>query len=267
MNPSGEITNYVYHLYGDDETLLTEAAYSIGTLLKRSDPKKTRIVFYTDRPEKIRSWPVICESIAGQIDEMKGPLVFGFRIKLCCLLKCAGTFPGNIVHMDTDTIVQKPVQKLVDKLGKGRAVMYCREILGNRFPHFDGFQMQFPDGLKYGYGPESRMFNAGVIGIHRDDLKILKAALAMCDALLLQGKRDHAEQFAMSEALRIYGLKILEARSVVAHYYRISATKYMEHQFQKLASRSKTELWNLGRPIPYSYPRIQLFKLMEKFRK
>ena len=208
MNASGEITNYVYHLYGGDEILLAEASYSIGTLLKQIDPKNSRIIFYTDRPEKIRSLPVICESIAAQINEMRGAFEFGFRVKLCCLLKCSESFPGNIVYLDSDTIMKKPMQKLVARLGNGRAMMYCRERLGERFPHFEGFQMQLPDGLKYSYGPESRMFNAGVIGIHRDDVKILKAALAICDGLLLEGRRDHAEQFAMSEAFRIYGLKI-----------------------------------------------------------
>ena len=268
MQTSGEITNYVYHLYGDDEIFFAEASYSIGTLLKKIDPANSRVVVFTDRPAKFASMPVVCESIAGQVDDMKGPSGFGFRVKLCCILKCAEAFPGNIIYLDCDTIVTGQIQKLADKLGNGRALMYRRERLAGRFPQFDGFQAQLSGGVKYNYGAESAMFNAGVIGVHRDDAKALKTALAICDALLLQGRKNHVcEQFAVSEALRVSGLEILEAHKATAHYNRNSAKKYMHNQISRLASRSKRELWNFDRPIPYSYPRIQLFKFIGKICK
>jgi hypothetical protein len=47
----------------------------------------------------------------------------------------------------------------------------------------------------------------------------------------------------------------------------ISPTRYMQNQFLRLVARSKREPWDFDRPMPYSYPRIQLFKLMEKIRK
>jgi hypothetical protein len=265
MQTSGEITNYVYHLYGDDEIFLAEASYSIGTLLKKISPANSRVIVFTDRPAKFASMPVLCESIAGQVDGMKGPSGFGFRVKLCCILKCAEIFPGNIIYLDCDTIVTGQIQKLADRLGNGRALMYRQEKLAGRFSQFEGFQMQLPDGVKYNYGPESVMFNAGIIGVCHDDAKILKTALAICDGLLLQGRKNHVcEQFAVSEALRISGLEILEADKFVAHYNRTSAKKYMHAQF---AARSKERPLDFDRPIPYSYPRIQLFKLMEKICK
>ena len=265
MQTRGEITNYVYHLYGDEEIFLAEASYSIGTLLKKINRPNSRVIVFTDQPTRLHSMPVVCESIAGQIDKMKGPSGFGFRVKLCCILKCAEIFPGNIVYLDCDTIVTGQIQKLADKLGSGRALMYRRERLAGRFPQFENFHTQLPNGMKYKYGPKSAMFNAGVIGVHRDDAKVLQTALDICDALLLEGRKNHVcEQFAVSEALRISGLEILATDKFVAHYNRTSAKRYMHTQF---AARSKEKIRDFDRPIPYSYPRVQLFKLMEKICK
>jgi hypothetical protein len=262
------MTNFVYLLFGDEEIYLAEASYSIGMLLKRINPDKSRIIMFTDHPERVRSLPVICESIAGQVNEMKGPFGFGFRVKICSVLKCAESFPGNIIFLDCDTVVKGPIQELADKLGKSHALMYKEERLAGRFPKFEGFQTQLPDGTQYSYGPKSRMFNSGVIGFHRDNAGVLRKALAICDALFLQGRQPHiSEQFAISEAFRLAGLKIVETHHVVAHYYRGSAKRYMHHQLRRFAARTGKELWNLDRPIPYSYSRVQLFKLMGKICK
>ena len=268
IETSNETTNYVYHLYGDEEIFLAEASYSIGTLLKRINPSNSRVIIFTDQPARVRSLPVVCESIADEIKEMTGQSGYIYRIKLCCILKCAENYSGKIVALDCDTIVKGPIQELADKLGKSHALMYKQERFAGRFPQFEGFQTQLPDGVQYSYGPKSWMFNSGVIGFHRDNARVLRNALAICDALLLQGRQPHiCEQFAVSEAFRLAGLKILETHQVVAHYYRGSAKRYMHHQLHRFAGRTGKELWNLDRPIPYSYPRVQLFKLMGKICK
>jgi hypothetical protein len=265
MRGSRQITNYVYHLYGDDEIFLTEAAYSIGTLAKRINPQTARIILFTDRPERVRALPVTCESIAGEIDAMRGPSGFGYRVKLCCILKCIEKYPGNVIYLDCDTIARGPMETLAARLGAGQALMYKQEKLAGRFHQFEGFQTQLPGGEPYVYGPQSCMFNAGVVGLHRDNADTIRTALSICDALLLQGRRNHVcEQFAVSEAFRLAGLKILEAHPFVMHYYRGSAKRYMHHQFLRFAARSKSELWDPDRPIPYSYPRVQMFKWLGK---
>ncbi len=259
------MTNYVYHLYGDEEIFRTEASYSIGTLLKRITPGRSRVILFTDRPDRNRSWPVISESIAGEIDQMRGESGYGYRVKLCCLVKCAERYPGNIVYLDCDTIVRGPIEAMAESLGASDALMYRQERLAGRFPQFEGFQIPLPGGAAYRYGPESWMFNAGVIGLHHDHAPVLKTALAICDALLLQQRRNQVcEQFAVSEAFRLAGLRVRAAHPIIAHYYRSSAKRYMHEQLGRLAARSDRELWNCDRPIPYSYPRVQFFKLMGK---
>jgi|SRR5215469_6537182 len=261
MQTHSEVTNYVYHLYGEDEIFYTEALYSIGTLLKQTRPENSRIIMFTDRPERFRSMPIVCENIGGQLEEWKGPCNFPYRVKVCCILKCAELFPGNIIYLDCDTIIKGPLGEAAAMLGNGYAMMCLQEKLAGRFPQFEGFEVRLPDGQKYRYGPESWMFNAGVIGVSRDDAKVLKNALVICDNLLLQQRRVHVcEQFAVSEALRIAGLKIREARKWIIHYYRWSAKQYVHDKFPAYRASLTRELWNFDRPLPYSYARVQLHK-------
>jgi len=207
------------------------------------------------------SLPITCESIAGQLEDWKGPHGFGYRVKLCCILKCAEVYPGNILYLDCDTIIRRPPAGLAARLADGCAIMYRREKLIGRFPQFDGFQTRLPGGDDYRYGPDSCMFNAGVVGLRRSDAGAIRTALALCDALLEQGRGIHVcEQFAVSEAFRLAGLKMVEAHPAVAHYYRTSAKRYMHHHLSRLDGN----LWDFDRPIPYSYPRVQWFKLMRK---
>lgn len=259
-------TNYVYHLYGEDEVFFREFSYSLKTLVKHTDPANSRIVVYTDDPSKFRRMPVVCESIAEELEGMKGPHRFGYRVKLCCILKCAASFPGNILYLDCDTVIRRRLAGLVARLKPGHALMYHQEKLAGRFPQFDGFETLLPDGARYRYGAESWMFNAGVIGLHPDDAKILNNALVICDALLQQGRKAHiCEQFAVSEAFRLAGVTLGETCKEIAHYYRTSAKRYMHEKIQRLAVASAGELWSTGQMIPYSYPRVQIHKLTRKF--
>jgi hypothetical protein len=261
MQSRSEVTNYVYHLYGDDEIFYTEALYSIGTLLKQTRPEDSRIIMFTDRPERFRSLPIVCENIAGEIAEMKGPCNYPYRVKVCCILKCAELFPGNIIYLDCDTIIKKPLREAAEMLGNGYAMMYLQEKLAGRFPQFEGFEVQLSDGQTYRYGHDSWMFNAGVIGVSRGDAKILENALIICDNLLLQQRRNHVcEQFGVSEALRMAGLKIRDARKWIVHYYRSSAKQYVHDKFPGYRAGLKRELWDFERPLPYSYARVQLHK-------
>ena len=86
------MTNYIYLLYGTGNDCYIEAAYSIGTLRKRIDADTARIIVFTDQPERVKDWPVVCESIVGQLPVMFGKASFSHRAKLCAILKCLEKF-------------------------------------------------------------------------------------------------------------------------------------------------------------------------------
>jgi len=258
-----EVTNFLYVLFGDYEPFYAEAAYSIGTLRRHMDPASSRILVFTDNPERIRSWPVTGVSIAEEVNAMKGASGFNFRVKLCCILKCLEDYPGDTVYLDSDTFFKKSPDTWKARWKSDCALMHRRDSLALDDSPFKGLQLRLPDGRDYRYGPESCMFNGGVIGLHRADVAIIKTALVLCDAHLQRAGKHHiCEQLAISEALRISGRKILETDDVITHYYRNSAKKYMRHQISRHITRQGREPWDFNRAIPYSYLRVQWLKLL-----
>jgi hypothetical protein len=105
------------------------------------------------------------------------------------------------------------------------------------------------------------MYNAGVIGLHRDDRELVPLALELCDAILDSGSRIHtAEQFSMSEALRISGNRIVAARGVVTHY--IGHRFYIRAKVGEMSRRTGRPPWDFERLVSYSYLKV---KWLRKF--
>lgn len=253
-------TNYLYNLYGTDENFYLEAAYSIGTLLKRVKADSSRIIVFTDRPEKIQKWPVICEDVAKDLPEMQGATGFIHRTKLCVILRCVEKYSGNVVLMDSDTFVRGDFQHLVERLAPGRAIMDSFESR-NPLPELEGFEATLPDATAYRYTKDSRMCNAGVIGIHRDDAHLIRRALALCDAFLATGLKRHTfEQFAVSEVFRLAATEMVYSREAVTHYFK--AKPYMRKQISRRIRNTAKSPWEFERTIPYSYPYVKILKLV-----
>jgi hypothetical protein len=260
-----ERTNFIYILFGGHEPFYAEAAYSIGTLRRWVKPEDSRIIVFTDDPDKIRSWPVTSVSIAGQIGEMMGEFGFNFRVKLCCILQSLETYSGGTVYLDSDTFFKRSPDALKARLQDGSLLMHRWDSLALDDSPFKGLGLRLPDGSDYHYGPDACVFNSGVVGLRHADAAIIKTALILCDAQLRRAGKHHiCEQLAISEAFRISGRKIAETEDEIAHYYRNSAKKYMRHQISLSATRQNREPWDLERPIPYSYARVQWFKFWNR---
>jgi len=244
------MTNYIYLLYGAEADCYLEAAYSIGTLRRQLGAASARIIVYTDQPELVKDWPVECESIAGQLADMRGKADFSHRAKLCAIQKCFEKYPGNVMYLDSDTSVHGNTEALARRLAAGTGIMYLFECLNPEIG-LSGFHAQLADGLAYRFSAHSQMYNAGVIGLHRDDRKVVSLALELCDAILDSGKRRHTmEQFAVSEAMRISNLKVLEAHSVIKHY--LQHKYYLRAKIRTRLQETGQSPWQFEKPIPHS---------------
>ena len=252
------MTNYIYLLYGADDEIYTEAAYGVGTLVKRIDAADSRIIVFTDQPDKVKDWPVQCESIAGQLETLRGKTGFAHRIKLCVMIKLFELYPGNMIFLDSDTFVQGNMAKLAAQLSPGTAIMHCFEC---RNPEIglSGFRTTLAGDRPYRFTADSQMYNSGVVGLHRDNRAVLNLALELCDALLIFGSRIHTvEQFSISEALRISGLKVLEARRVVNHY--LAHRIYLRAKIHEMVRQTGRAPWAFERPVSYSYLKVKWLK-------
>ena len=245
------MTNFIYLLYGTGEDCYLEAAYSIGTLKKWFNPASARIIVFTDQPGKIKDWPVVCESITGELAAMRGRTNFNHRAKLGVILKCFGKYPGNVIYLDSDTIIRGDIAALAGRLASGTAIMHIFESR-NPFSELSGFEARLSDRVVYRYSPDSWMYNAGVIGIHHTNQFLVGRALELCDALLDFGSRKHTvEQFSISETLRISDVKILEAHRMVAHY--VSHKPYVHEKISEMIRKTGKPAWAFERDVSYSY--------------
>jgi hypothetical protein len=258
------MTNYIYLIYGDSEDSYTEAAYSIGTL-KRRLAADSQIVVFTDRPEKIKDWPVVCESVAGELAAMRGKKDFSHRAKLGAILKCFERHPGNVIYLDSDTFIRGDIEGLAARLAPGTAIMHRFECVNPELGLAE-FQTTLAGGIHYRFSAESQMFNAGVIGLHCDDVRLIRIALELCDAILeFGGTRIHtSEQFAVSEAMRICGIKMLEARRVIEHY--INHRFYIRAKVRERTAKTGRQPWAFERPIPYAYLMVYWLRKFGRYR-
>lgn len=244
------MTNYIYLLYGSDDDCYNEAAYSIGTLRQRMDKDSSRIIVYTDQPGRVIDWPVVCETITGQLPAMRGKADFSHRAKLGVIQKCFEKYSGNVIYLDSDTSVHGDIDALAEQLNRGTGIMYLFEC---RNPEIGlaGFKTQFADGSTYCFSADSQMYNAGVIGLHHDDQKLVVRALELCDAILDFGSRRHTvEQFSVSETMRISNLKVLEAKVAIRHY--LQHKYYMRAKVRELIKKTGQQPWQIENPIRYS---------------
>ncbi len=244
------MTNYIYLLYGTGDECYTEAAYCIGTLRRRVAAASARIIVYTDAPEKVKDWPVVTESVAGQLAAMRGKTDFSHRAKLCVILKCFEKYPGNVIFLDSDTFVREDIGKLARRLSSGTAIMHLFES-ENPEIGVAGFQTLLAGKISYRFTSAAQMHNSGVIGLHRDNREVVSLALELCDAILDFGRRLHtAEQFSIGEALRISNVKILEARSAVTHY--VQNKFYMRGKIYEMIRQTGRPPWQFENLISYS---------------
>jgi hypothetical protein len=117
------MTNYIYLTYGSSDYRYLEMAYAIGTLFKKIDAASSRVIVFTDQPERVTGWPVICESIANELADMQGPKRFNHRAKLCVILRCLERYPGNVLLMDSDTFVKGDIQGLTRLIAPGKTIL------------------------------------------------------------------------------------------------------------------------------------------------
>lgn len=248
------MTNYIYLLYGADDDCYNEAAYSIGTLRQRIDAANSRIIIFAEQPERVQDWPVVCESIAGQLPSMRGKTNFSHRAKLCAILKCFEKYLGNVVYLDSDTSVHGNISTLAGRLSPGTGIMYQFECLNPEIG-LSGFHTQLVDDINYQFTAASQMYNAGVIGVHFDNRATVHLALELCDAILDFGSHRHTvEQFAISDAFRISQVKVLEARGIVTHY--IKHKYYIRHNIAKIMRQTGRAPWQFEKTIPYSRKKV-----------
>lgn len=254
---------FIYLSYGTHRKYRNELRYSVATLLSRMGNVEAKVLLYTDHPEFFEGWPVEIISIADTFNQMTAGGRFLHRAKAAVLLDAMKRkeTAEKYVYVDSDTSFTGPVPEIVSLIDERSALLWSYEST-DPFPAWNGFETQLPHSGKYAYRPSSRMFNAGIIGVHRSHRPLVEDCVTLVDAFLEKKLIAHTtEQFTWAEVFSLQGLKINVCRNLVHHYYRSSDRKYMHWKFETRYPEGE-HFVPLNVEIPYSYLRARLYKFL-----
>jgi hypothetical protein len=235
--------NYIAYLSYGSGRHQYEAAYAalIAGRFARLYPDArdgfSRIVI-TDTPSFFQRLGInVIKVTTEMIREWRGEHDFGHRCKIKALQLLFAEGATKAILVDGDTYFVRDPRKLLSRLAPGRSLMYEQEspladariadyiLIGEELEKSSFYA---GDGTQFQCGRRTMQWNAGVIGLSRDDAPLLDDVLAITDSLLSRFKLWSIEQTAFSI--------VLQQRTRLAGAYR-SIYHYN-------ASRERTEFGN-----------------------
>src|ERR1044071_3212001 len=220
------MSTLVYVVYGQtphaDEVVY--AILSARNALDRHD-EDCRIVLYTDDAAAFRGLPVQLEVRSRAVfAEWMGPLGFYHRSKIFVIKDALQNCDDRVVYCDSDTYFLKSPNELFAQIRSGTSFMhvcegYLSEFNGAGLSDFlDSSELHTVAGRRWHLMADTLMFNAGVIGMHRDDIDLLDEVACLTDQIYPYVKIHTVEQFAFSACL-CSRIRLLEAYDFVCHYW------------------------------------------------
>lgn len=198
-----------------------------------------QIVIYTDHPESFTSVPANVEFISTQKwKEWGGPQNFNHRRKILALQHALRNADAPVILVDGDTWWRNSVEMLFQRIRPGSSVMHIlegsiTEIQGERIRDLrslvNNHQFHFLNGTVAQIPSDCQMWNAGVIGLHPNDVSILDEVIYLTDQFCDRGKLHVLEQFAFSFLLATR-TSLSEASDLVFHYW----PPYLHQPFRRL---------------------------------
>jgi hypothetical protein len=225
------MSNYlIYQAYGSPD-ILNEALLSILSYLRQ--PADATVLVYTDNPAHFQA---VLDDAAGvtfvfiepnQWRTWRGEIDFVHRVKIKVLQHAAMHYPGQLLYVDTDTIFTQSPAAIFTALAQGERFTHVSEgRLGDGNPlnrKINRALQQASPGIALiggPIGPETRMYNAGVLGLRSLDAPLLADVLALTEQLYRLYPKHVMEQLAFSVVWARSG-PVREAVPWVYHYWNL----------------------------------------------
>jgi hypothetical protein len=244
-----------------------EVIYSVYTA-RHCSPNAAgfRILVYTDHPDSFASVPADVEFISTQQwNAWGGPHNFNHRRKILALQHAISKTADSVILVDGDTWWRGAVESLFRRIDAGRTLMHIREgsiseINGPRIAELRALvrehRFNLPDGSAVEIPGNCQMWNAGVIGLHPHDARLLDDVIHLTDQFCSKSDLHILEQFAFSFLLQTK-TALHEASDLVFHYWppylHIPFRKVLPDLLQyaeKLDGAEKAAWLYVGRPRP-----------------
>lgn len=193
------------------------------------------VIIYTDGNHKIfdsylHGLPVKLEILTKeQVRLYKGQNNFIFRLKTCILEQYFAKYQYTLLYMDTDTFFLRDPTILLESIKPGHTLMNVEEynfvdggvvepvhwyILRQGLKKFN-YNVQAP---KQAIPLSTMMWNAGVIGMSKDNAELLPQIINLTDELYEQSPTFIVEQFATSYILQ-NATQLRSTEDYIEHYW------------------------------------------------
>src|SRR5215471_895030 len=189
------MTRYITLAYGDGSAVYRQSLMLLVSLVAHA-PEPSEIVVVTDHPERFVWFGTRIEIEyldAPRLESWRGPNPFSMRHKLELARASIVAGRQEIVLLDADVIVRKPLGSFIERLRGGDLFMHKREYILSETRRV-GNKRLWRELQKRGFRNDDGMWNSGVLAIPSGDRDLLDASLEMYDALGAEGVRHFATE-------------------------------------------------------------------------
>ena len=218
-----------------------------------------RIVVYTDdvaafesllgQQSAIEYQPVA----AAQWQQWRGSIDFVHHVKIEVLRHAAAHYPGPLLYLDTDTLFERPPAEVFSWLAAGPRLMHVAEGTLQRGGYLNRKIGRYLRKTNFVsacggpvIGPDTPMYNAGVLGLHSTDAPLLAQVLCLTEELYRAYPKHVMEQLAFSAVLSAAG-PVREAAPGIFHYWNLKEARPLLAAFFER---------HAGQPLPTLLPRL-----------
>jgi hypothetical protein len=249
---SNERPVVVYLLYGDSVDYHNELSYSVLSLLKHTPDAE--VVLVTTAPHVRDDLPIGHLVVTDEeIREWTLGGMFSWRSKILAIRTAMERLDRSVLYLDTDTAFRTSAAGVLATIAPTESVLHCREYAIGDAPEWQSLLNARPSLPHWrAFGPATMMCNAGVVGVHRQNLPAIETITAMCDDLLSAGVLQYtqtAEQLSISVGLD-EATKVHFCAEAIEHYYW--SKDFYRLQFRKLFGERTKSAFDalLAQPLP-----------------
>lgn len=229
----------LYQIYGDIRDYHLELSYSILSAHRflKEEPDDISIVLISETSNHRPDLP--CESLIVSSETMREWQMGGaykHAIQAYSLLFAINHFQSPVVLIDSDTIFHAHPRHLFERISPGKTLTHKNEgtlITSPEWPEWQRLIDQFEGRLaKSPIGPDSVMYNAGVLGIHPQDAALMNEVVSLTHTI-----RDASNVFT---AVQLAASLVFASRTnistcddIVEHYWD-GPRHYYHYQMNKI---------------------------------
>jgi hypothetical protein len=238
MNTGSERNFIVFLCYGAEGVFYecTYALLALSRLYSKAELRELEVWVYTDKPEWFASFSdcpvqVRCRVIDGElIKAWRGKIDFVHRIKVEALKDFAASRNGNVLYLDTDTVITHRMDEVWQGIKEGKLYMHVHEgvVSGRGNPILAKLDAHLRANAPVTIAGKAiydlAMWNAGALGFNTQYKYLLDEVLAFTDGEYPKFPKHIVEQFAFSVMFRKVG-KVHALAPEIVHYWNLKEAR------------------------------------------